>query len=164
MRCVAIRLEASLYEPDDVPITSSLSASDAAGNQFSPIGNPVTLDRDSTEKPIVMVNNGSATAIGLAGAAAVPFAVSGLSVDDNGTLTFSDGSKAVTVTITGGAAVAGAHNTTTTVDLSGLADDVPITSSLSASDAAGNPFSPNGNPVTLDRDVGEQVALRGRIA
>ena len=144
---------------DDTSITSSLSVSDAAGNAFSASGNAVTLDQDLSEHPSVLVDNGSTTPIGKAGASAVALAVSGLAADDNGTLTFSDGSHSVTVTITNGQVAAGANNTTTTVNLSALADDTSITSSLSVSDAAGNAFSASGNAVTLDQDLSEHPSV-----
>jgi hypothetical protein len=129
-------------------VTATLSVSDAAGNTFGATGS-AQLDQDLGENPSVLVNGGSTTPIGKAGASAVPFAVGGLASDDSGTLTFSDGTNSVTVTITNGQVVAGAHNTATTVDLSGLADGVTITSSLSVSDPAGNPFTRSGNGVTL---------------
>ena len=115
----------------------------------------MTLDQDLSEHPSVLVDNGLTTPIGKAGASAVALAVSGLGADDNGTLTFSDGSHSVTVTITNGQVAAGANNTTTTVNLSALADDTSITSSLSVSDAAGNAFSASGNAVTVDQDLSD---------
>ena len=138
---------------DDTSITSSLSVSDAAGNSFSATGNAVTLDQDLSEHPSVLVDNGSTTPIGRGGASAVALAISGLAADDNGTLTFSDGTHSVTVTIAHGQVVAGENNTTTTVNLSTLSDDTSITSSLSVSDAAGSSFSATGNAVTLDQDL-----------
>ena len=76
----------------------------------------------------MLVDNGSTTPIGRGGASAVALAISGLAADDNGTLTFSDGTHSVTVTIANGQVVAGENNTTTTVNLSTLSDDTSITS------------------------------------
>uniref|UniRef100_UPI003F9E7153 beta strand repeat-containing protein n=1 Tax=Mycobacterium sp. TaxID=1785 RepID=UPI003F9E7153 len=144
---------ANLSSLTDGTITSSLQvATDPAGNTFTPVaGTTITLDQDLSEHPSVLVDNGSTTPIGRTGATAVAFAVSGLDTDDSGTLTFSDSQDdSVTVTIIDGQVVAGAHNTTTTVDLSGLANEQTITSSLSVTDPAGNVFSASGNAVTLD--------------
>jgi hypothetical protein len=148
----------------DGTITASMQvATDAAANSFLPVAasNTATLDQDKGEQPTVTVYGGnSTTPIGLAGAKTVALAVGGLDTDDSGTLTFRDGSNSVTVTISNGQVVAGAHNTATTVDLSSLTDDKTITSSLSVSDAAGNTFAASGNTVSLDQDVGEQGALK----
>ncbi len=143
----------------DGSITSSLTLNDTAGNNFNASGNAVTLDQDTDEQPAVTVDGGALTPIGHAGAAAVAFAVTGIDTDDSGTLTFTDGANhSVTVTITDGAVVAGDHNTTTTVDLSSLADG-SITSSLTLNDTAGNSFSAGGNPVTLGPTTAPTVAL-----
>ena len=83
----------------------------------------MTLDQDLSEHPSVLVDNGSTTPIGRTGASAVALAVSGLPADDNGTLTFSDGTHSVTVTIANGQVVAGENNTTTTVNLSTLTNE-----------------------------------------
>src|SRR5258708_27873223 len=71
-------------------ITSSLAVSDTVGNHFSVSGNAVPLDQDLDEHPSVLVNGGSTTPIGAAGAGQVAFTISGLASDDSGTLTFSD--------------------------------------------------------------------------
>ena len=118
----------------------------------------MTLDQDAGEQPTVSVNGGT-TLAQTADVHGVAFSVSGLATDDSGTLTFSDGTNSVTVTITDGVVVAGDHNTTTTVDLSSLSDDTSITSSLSLSDPAGNSFSASGNAVTLDQDATEQPTV-----
>ena len=81
-----------------------------------------------------------------------------MDTDDSGTLTFSDGTHSVVVTITDGAVVAGADNTLTAVNLSSLADGA-ITSSLALTDTAGNSFSAAGNTVTLDQDTDEQPSV-----
>jgi T5SS/PEP-CTERM-associated repeat protein len=136
---------------DDTSITSSLSLTDTADNSFTASGNVVTLDQDIGEQAglSVVVDGGSTTPIGSAGASVVPFTVSGLASDDSGTLTFSDGTHSVVVTITDGAAVTGTDNTLTTVNLSSLADDTSITSSLSLTDTADNSFTASGNVVTV---------------
>jgi hypothetical protein len=101
----------------------------------------------------VVVNNGSATPIGYAGAKAVALAVGGLASDDDGWLTFSGyGTNTLNMPIVNGVAPA-------TVDLSGFADDQPITSSLSVSNAEGQTFA-TGNTVTLDQDKTERYALK----
>ena len=142
----------------DGTVTAALAATDTAGNSFSAAGsNSATLDQDTNETPSVVVDGGSTTPIGAAGASAVALAVSGIDSDDSGTLTFSDGSDSVAVTITDGAVVAGTDNTLTTVNLSSLADDTSITSSLALTDTAGNSFSASGNAVTLDQDTTEQA-------
>ena len=122
----------------DGPITASLSVSDAAGNSFT-AGAGATLDRDAAESATVAFADAT---IVKAKATTEGFTVGGLETDDNGTVTFSDGTNSVQVTITNGAADA------PTVDLTGLADG-PITASLSVSDAAGNTFTASAN-ATLD--------------
>ena len=79
-------------------------------------------------------------------------AISGLAADDDGTLTFSDGTHSVTVTIANGQVVDSQGNPISTVNLAaaGFSGDVTISSSLSVSDVAGNHFSTTGNAVTLD--------------
>src|SRR5580704_7582828 len=144
---------------DDTSITSSLALTDTAGNSFTASGNAVTLDQDTTEQPSVAVDNGSTTPIGAAGASAVAFTGSGIESDYSGTLTYSDGSHSVAVTITDGLVVTGTDNTLTTVNLSSLADDTSITSSLALTDTAGNSFTASGNAVTLDQDTTEQPSV-----
>src|SRR6516164_1053260 len=141
----------NLSSLSDGTITSSLAVSDTAGNQFSASGNAVPLEQKLGEHTSVLVNGGSTTPIGFAGAGQVAFTISGLASDDSGALTFSDqAGHTVVVQIVNGTVVPGLHNTATTVDLSGLADDVTITSSLLVTDPAGNQFSASGNGVTLD--------------
>src|SRR6516225_5210021 len=154
-------LTVNLSSLSDGTISSSLAVSDTAANQFSASGNAVPLEQKLGEHPSVLVNGGSTTPIGAAGAGQVAFTISGLASDDSGTLTFSDGNPVhnVVVQIVNGTVVPGLHNTATTVDLSGLADDVTITSSLAVSDAAANQFSASGNGVTLDRDTGEHPSV-----
>jgi hypothetical protein len=147
---------------DDIPITSSLTVSNAAGNTFTASGNTVTLDQDATEVAHVTVNGGT-TLIQTSNASAVAFGISGLASDDSGTLTFSDGlGDTVTVTITNGVVVAGANNTATTVNLSTFKDDATITSSLSVNDPAGNTFTASGNTVTIERH--DSVTITGAPA
>ena len=134
----------------DGTITAAMAVTDTAGNSFAASSsNSATLDQDTTETPSVTVDNGSTTPIGSAGASAVALSVGGLSSDDSGALTFSDGTHSVVVTITDGAVVAGTDNTTATVDLSSLAENTTITSTLSLTDTAGNSFAASGNAVTV---------------
>ena len=130
--------------------TVTASIPGGAGGNPATASQTVTLDQDLSEHPSLLVDNGSTTPIGRTGASAVALAVSGLAADDNGTLTFSDGTHSVTVTIANGQVVAGENNTTTTVNLSTLANEQTITSSLSITDPAGNSFLATGNVVTLD--------------
>src|SRR5262249_58045389 len=74
----------------DGTIDSTLAMSDTAGNQFSASSNAVPLEQKLGEHPSVVVNGGSTTPIGPAGAGQVAFTISGLASDDSGTLTFSD--------------------------------------------------------------------------
>ena len=62
----------------DGTITSLLAVSDPAGNHFSASGNAVPLDQDLGEHPSVLVNGGSTTPIGAAGAGQVAFTICGL--------------------------------------------------------------------------------------
>src|SRR6516165_8444727 len=149
----------NLSSLSDGTITSSLAVSDTAGNQFSASGNAVPLDQDLGEHPSVLVNGGSTTPIGAAGAGQVAFTISGLEPDDSGTLTFSDQARhAVVVTIVNGQAVDSQGHPISTVNLSSLSDGT-ITSSLAVSDTAGNHFSAGGNAVPLDQDLGEHPSV-----
>ena len=76
----------NLSSLSDGTITSSLAVSDTAGNQFSASGNTVPLEQKLGEHPSVLVNGGSPTPIGAAGAGQVAFTISGLASDDSGTL------------------------------------------------------------------------------
>ena len=103
----------------DGTITSSLTVSDPAGNQFS-ASNTVPLDQDLGEHPSVLVNGGSTTPIGAADAAQVALTISGLEADDSGTLTFSDQAGHVMVAIVNGQAVDSQGHPLSTVNLSSL--------------------------------------------
>ena len=149
----------NLSSLSDGTITSSLTVSDTAGNQFSASGNAVPLDQDLGEHPSVLVNGGSPTPIGAAGAGQVAFAISGLASDDSGTLTFSDqAGHAVVVAIANGQAVDSQGHPLSTVNLSSLSDGT-IASLLTVSDTAGNQFSASGNAVPLDQDLGEHPSV-----
>ena len=129
---------------------------DPAGNQFSANGNTVPLDQELGEHPSVLVNGGSPTPIGAAGAGEVAFTISGLASDDSGTLTFSDqAGHAVVVAVANGQAVDSQGHPISDVNLSSLSDGT-ITSSLTVSDPAGNQFSASGNAVPLDQDLDER--------
>ena len=82
----------------------------------------------------------------------MPFTAVGFESDDNGSVSFSDGSHApVVVSITNGVLA------TTTANLAGL-NDGTITATLHLNnDAAGNSFTNVVATATLDRDIGEQA-------
>ena len=103
--------------------------SDPAGNHFSASGNAVPLDQELGEHPSVLVNGGSPTPIGAAGAGQVAFTISGHDADDSGTLTFSDhAGHAVVVAVANGQAVDSQGHPISEVNLSSLSDGT-ITSS-----------------------------------
>src|SRR5262249_34205592 len=144
----------NLSSLSDGTISSLLAVNDPAGNQFSASGNAVPLDQDLGEHPSVLVNGGSTTPIGAAGAGQVAFTIAGLDPEDTGSATSRDANgKTVQVHVAGG-------QTSYTANLSSLADG-SISSSLAVStDTAGNTFQPiAGNAVTLDQDIGEQLTV-----
>jgi hypothetical protein len=106
------------------------------------------IDNDSGEQAALTLTVNGSHPIDAATASAVSFTVAGLEPDDNGTVSFSDGSHApVVIQIAGGAPSA------TTADLAGLNDgNITATLSLSA-DAAGNSFTPVTTDVVLDADL-----------
>ena len=131
----------------DGPITATLSASDPAGNTFSAHAS-TQLDQDLNESPTLAFADAN---IGRAKAASEQFTVAGLEFDDNGAITFSDGTHNVVVNIVNGAPVS------TSVNLSGMTDGL-VTALLSVSDAAGNTFSAHAS-AQLDQDIGEQIVV-----
>src|SRR5262249_25180237 len=95
--------------------------SNAAGNPAPQASQLITVDQDVNEHPSVLVNVGSTTPIGAAGAGQVAFTISGLEADDSGTLTFSDqAGHTVLVTIVNGQAVDSQGQPISTVNLSSL--------------------------------------------
>jgi hypothetical protein len=96
---------ANLTSLTDGSISSSLAVNtDTAGNTFTPVaGNSATLDRDTAEQAALKltVNNGSPIPIWAANAGTVPFTIAGLDPEDAGTVTFTDGTNQVAVSITG---------------------------------------------------------------
>ena len=125
------------------------TATDTAGNTGTASAVFVaTLDQDLGETATVSFADAN---IGAAKVAAEHFSVGGLDTDDNGTVTFSDGTHTQTVNIVNGAAAS------STVNLSGFTDG-PITATLAASDAAGNTFGASAN-ATLDQDAGETATV-----
>jgi hypothetical protein len=114
-----------------------------------------TLDQDTAEQAALKLTVNGGTPIGAAKASAVPFTVAGLEGDDNGTVSFSDGSHpAVVVNIVNGVPAA------STVNLSGL-NDGTITATLHLNnDAAGNSFTNVVATATLDQDTAEQATLQ----
>src|SRR5262249_47066581 len=128
--------------------------SNAAGNHAL-ASQLITVDQDVNEHPSVLVNVGSTTPIGAAGAGQVALTISGLEPDDSGTLTFSDqAGHAVVVTIVNGQAVDSQGHPISTVNLSSLSDGT-ITSSLAVSDTAGNQVSARGHAVRLQSKIRE---------
>jgi hypothetical protein len=125
-----------------------LALNDTAGNSFTNVVATATLDQDIGEQAALKLTVNSGNPIGAATASAVPFTVAGLQADDNGTVSFSDGSHApVVVNIVNGAV------SSTTVNLSGL-NDGAITATLQLnSDAAGNAFTSVVTTATLDQDI-----------
>jgi hypothetical protein len=116
----------------------------------------VPLDQKLGEHPSLLVNGGSPTPIGAAGAGQVAFTISGLASDDSGTLTFSDhAGHTVVVAVADGQAVDSQSHPISTANLSSLSDGT-ITSSLAVSDPSGNHFSASGNAVPLDQDLDER--------
>jgi autotransporter passenger strand-loop-strand repeat protein len=118
--------------------TDSAGVTGAASAPFN-----VTVDADAGEQNALGVTvNGGNPIVGTI-AAAVPFTVTGIESDDNGTVTFSDGvNTPVVVTITNGQVVS-------TANLTGL-NDGPITITLHlVTDSAGNSFTDVVTTVTL---------------
>jgi hypothetical protein len=149
---------ANLASLSDGTIASSVSVNgDPAGNTFAPVsGNSASLDRDIGEQAALKVTVNGGNPIGAAIAGGVPFTITGLEPDDNGTVTFSDGNAAhnVVVKIVKGVPAA------TSIKLSGLTDG-SITATLHlANDAAGNSFTDAVTTAILDRDINEQAALK----
>ena len=118
--------------------TDSAGVTGAASAPFN-----VTVDADAGEQNALGVTVNGGNPIAGAIAAAVPFTVTGIESDDNGTVTFSDGvNTPVVVTITNGQVVS-------TANLTGL-NDGPITVTLHLdSDSAGNSFTDVVTTVTL---------------
>src|SRR5262249_42167826 len=143
----------------DGSYTVTADVSNAAGIAAPQASQPITVDQDVDEHPSVLVNVGSKTPIGAAGAGQVAFTISGLEADDSGTLTFSDqAGHVVVVTIANGQAVDSQGHPISTVNLSSLSDGT-ITSSLAVSDTAGNQFSASGNAVPLEQKLGEHPSV-----
>jgi hypothetical protein len=109
---------------------------DPSGNTFTDVATNAALDQDSTEQAALSLAVNGGHPIGAATASAVPFAVAGIESDDNGSVSFSDGSHApVVVTITNGVLAA------TTANLAGL-NDGTITATLHLNnDPSGNTFT-----------------------
>ena len=124
------------------------SETDAAGNTGTASLN-FTLDQDSAEQAALSLNLTN-TNIGMAGASAVPFNITGLDPEDTGTVTFTDANNnTVQISVSG-------TQSSYTANLNSLADG-QITSSLQVNtDRAGNIFTPvAGTTVTLDQDKGQ---------
>src|SRR5262249_52884751 len=142
----------------DGTYTVKADVTNAAGIEAN-ASQPITVDQDVDEHPSVLVNVGSKTPIGAAGAGQVAFTISGLEADDSGTLFFSDqAGHPVVVTIVNGQAVDSQGHPISTVNLSSLSDGT-ITSLLAVSDTAGNQFSASGNAVPLEQKLGEHPSV-----
>ena len=116
---------------------------DAAGN-MTPAGQPfrVVVDTvpDAGSPVSLAVEPTRDGVVNAAEAADTVYGVAGLDPGSTAAVTFSDGSHSVTAQVSGNGRYA--------VDLSGLHGTV--TSTILATDAAGNAATANGNPVTLD--------------
>jgi Calx-beta domain len=131
-----------------------IAVADSSGNTVTVLlnqasattGASFTIDQDTGEQTALSLTVNGGQPIGAAIAAAVPFTAVGFESDDNGTVSFSDGSHApVVVNITNGVPAA------STVNLAGL-NDGPITSTLHLNnDEAGNTFTNVVATVTLDQ-------------
>jgi hypothetical protein len=135
-----------LHNMADGKITATLSASDPARNSFNATATAI-LDRDVGEGTVSFAD----AIIGAAKAGGEGFSVSGLQPDDNGSVTFSDGTNVLSVAIVNGVLAA------STVDLTNFKDG-QISATLSASDAAGNMFNSIAT-TTLDTDALEQPTV-----
>jgi FecR protein len=124
----------NLSRMTDGPITATLLVTDPSGNTFHATAS-AQLDQDLNEHPTVAF---SQTNVARANAAAVAFVVLGLETDDNGTITFSDGTHDVKVNVVNGVPVS------QTVNLSGMSSGV-ITATLSTIDPSGNQFLANAS-------------------
>src|SRR5262249_49401740 len=119
----------------------------------------ITVDQDVGEHPSVLVNVGSKTPIGAAGAGQVAFTISGLEADDSGTLTLGRQSGVeVEVTIANGQAGDSQGHPIASVNVSSLSDGT-ISSLLAVNDPAGNQFSASGNAVPLEQKLGEHPSV-----
>src|SRR6185437_7165503 len=134
----------------DGTITSSLTFTDAVGNPASATGNSVALDTDAGETATLVVADTADNVINGTESTNVSFTVGGLDDAGTGTVTFSDGTNHVDVAVTG--------NGPYSVDLSSLSDGT-ITSSLTFTDAVGNPASATGNSVALDHDSTASLSI-----
>jgi hypothetical protein len=107
----------------------------------------VSLDQDSGEQVALKFTVNGGNPISAAIANAVPFAASGFEADDNGSVSFSDGTHApVVVNITNGVLSA------TTANLSGLNDGTIAATLHLKNDASGNSFTDVVTKATLDQD------------
>jgi hypothetical protein len=139
---------ANLAGLNDGTITVTLHLnSDAAGNTFTDSVFHAVLDTDAGQAATLSV----AALINAAAAPAASFTVSGLDDSGTGTVTFHNGvNPDVVVNVSG--------NGTYSANLTSLADG-PISSSLTFTDASGNPASAAGNTATLDTDAGQAATL-----
>jgi hypothetical protein len=139
------------------PITVTLHLNnDAVGNSFTNVVTTASLDQDLGEQAGLKLTVNGGNPIGAANAAAVPFTVASLEAEDNGTVTFSDGTTAHNVVVN----IVNGMPSATTVNLTGLNDgSIKATLHLN-NDAAGNLFTNVVTTTLLDQDLGEQAALK----
>jgi hypothetical protein len=137
----------------DLDLTGGATIKNAAGNNAVLSGaviNPagvLQIDTDTGEQAALKLTVNGGSPISAAKATAVPFTLLGLQSDDNGTVSFSDGSHApVVVNILKGLPAA------PTVNLSGLNDGMISATLHLNNDAAGNSFTNVVTAATLDQD------------
>ena len=133
---------------NDGTVSTSLTFTDAAGNNFSATGPTVTLDQDKGETASV---SGPAGTLGSASASHVAFTVTVPDANETGSLILTDGGNSLTVAVTG----AGTY----TENLSTWADG-NVSASLSVTDPAGNSFAAS-TTIAIDPDHGETASVSG---
>ena len=129
----------------DGPLTSSVTATDDAGNIATVAGPGLTLATapdESADADGNLALSAPDASIDASEVGAVAFTLAGLDADATAVITVGDGSA----TVTSGAISA---DGTVTLDLSALADGA-LTSSVTATDDAGNTASVAGPGLTLD--------------
>jgi hypothetical protein len=132
---------------DGESVTAVAIATDPAGNTASSPVYAFTVDTDAGEQTARKLTVNGGMLIGAATAGATPFTVQGIESDDNGTVSFSDGTHTpVVVNIVNGVLSA------TTANLGGLNDGTIKATLHLNNDAAGNSFTDLVTTATLDQD------------
>jgi hypothetical protein len=142
----------------DGPITASIVVSDTAGNSAAATGDTSIKDMtaDSPADLALAINDGDGF-ISAAEAATVSYTIAGVDADATATVTFSDGTVAHDVV------VSGLGNGGFTANLSGLTDG-PITASISSTDTAGNTAPGTGDFSTKDTTADNSADLGVSVA